>query len=207
MQSGVVLLQVLDEVFKGTVDWKKANKSPGTVFKQLENCGLAIETVRKQGIKMVGVEGRDIHAKTPKFVLTMCWQLWRAHIGDLLGKLNGTGKRPDDKDIIAWANAKVSSGGYDTRIKDFKDKSLADSKFLAHLLESVSKGSVDFDILTAGGSDEELKSNSEYLISVARKIGCTIFNLPEDITEVRPKMMMTLVSMVMLTDSNLGAKP
>ena len=34
-------------------------------------------------------------------------------------------------------------------------------------------------------TDEEKKMNATYIISVARKIGCTVFLLPEDIMEVR----------------------
>lgn len=39
-------------------------------------------------------------------------------------------------------------------------------------------------ILTAS-ADEDKKSNATYIISVARKLGCSIFLLPEDIMEVR----------------------
>lgn len=34
-------------------------------------------------------------------------------------------------------------------------------------------------------ADENKKSNATYIISVARKLGCSIFLLPEDIMEVR----------------------
>lgn len=33
-------------------------------------------------------------------------------------------------------------------------------------------------------SDEEKMMNATYIISIARKLGCSIFLLPEDITEV-----------------------
>lgn len=33
-------------------------------------------------------------------------------------------------------------------------------------------------------ADEDKKSNATYIISVARKLGCSIFLLPEDIIEV-----------------------
>lgn len=34
-------------------------------------------------------------------------------------------------------------------------------------------------------ADEEKKMNATYIISVARKLGCSVFLLPEDIMEVR----------------------
>ena len=33
-------------------------------------------------------------------------------------------------------------------------------------------------------ADEAKKMNATYIISIARKLGCSIFLLPEDITEV-----------------------
>lgn len=33
-------------------------------------------------------------------------------------------------------------------------------------------------------ADDEKKMNATYIISVARKLGCTVFLLPEDIMEV-----------------------
>jgi len=198
VQSGWPLLQILDRIFPDSVDFKQGNKNPATVFKRLENCCLAIETSRKVGLKLVGIEGKDIEAGTPKFVLALCWQIWKTHIGNMLAQVTGTGTRPQDKDIVKWANDKVRAAGYNLQIKDFKDKTLADGQYIAHLLASVRRTAVDFDVLSAGSTEEEQKSNSEYIISVARKIGCTIFNVPDDITEVRPKMLMVLVSMIML---------
>jgi len=118
----------------------------------------------------------------------------------MLAQVTGTGKRPDEKDIVKWANEKVAGAGFGTQIKDFKDKSLASGVFFSQLLSAVRKTAVDFELLNAGESEEDQKTNAEYLVSVARKIGCTVFNVPDDITEVRPKMLMVFASMVMLVD-------
>ncbi|PWA74847.1 dystrophin [Artemisia annua] len=45
--------------------------------------------------------------------------------------------------------------------------------------------------------DEEKKLNATYIISVARKLGCSIFLLPEDIMEVNQKMMLMLTASIM----------
>jgi hypothetical protein len=39
--------------------------------------------------------------------------------------------------------------------------------------------------------------NATYVISIARKLGCSIFLLPEDIIEVNQKMMLTLTASIM----------
>lgn len=44
------------------------------------------------------------------------------------------------------------------------------------------------------------KSNAKYAISVARKLGATIFLLPEDIVEVKPRMILTFIGSLMALD-------
>lgn len=41
-----------------------------------------------------------------------------------------------------------------------------------------------FFFLTSNNVEEEKKMNATYIISIARKLGCSIFLLPEDIIEV-----------------------
>lgn len=198
VQSGWALLQVLEKIFPHTVDFKRVTQHPRTVFKRLENCGVAVETCRKNGIELHALEGRNISDGEQTFVLAIFDKLYRAHIQNMLKR---GGKRPDEKDIVRWANNKVKEAGFDRQIKDFRDKSLADGVFLSQLLSSVRRSAIDFDQITPGSTDEEQMANAEYIINVARKIGCTIFNIPDDITEVNPKMTMILVSMIMLVDA------
>lgn len=42
----------------------------------------------------------------------------------------------------------------------------------------------EFNLFTFMVPEEEQKLNATYIISVARKLGCTVFLLPEDIMEV-----------------------
>lgn len=46
LSDGTIMLQVLDQIFKNSVNWKAAIKNPGTIYKRLENCNLAVETAR-----------------------------------------------------------------------------------------------------------------------------------------------------------------
>lgn len=43
-------------------------------------------------------------------------------------------------------------------------------------------------------------ANAKYAVSMARKIGGRVYALPEDITEVKPKMVMTLFACLMALD-------
>lgn len=43
-------------------------------------------------------------------------------------------------------------------------------------------------------------ANAKYAISMARKIGARVYALPEDIMEVKPKMVMTMFACLMALD-------
>lgn len=55
---------------------------------------------------------------------------------------------------------------------------------------------------------QEKLANAKYAISIARKIGARIYALPEDIAEVKQKMVMTVFACLMARDyiPNMGAK-
>jgi len=194
--DGTIMLQVLDQIFKGSVNWKAAIKNPGTIYKRLENCNLAVETARTAGLKLKGVSGENVANGDQIYVLAFIWQLWRAHLADLLLQAGGSDKKPDEKTILKWMNDLIEKSG--VKANSFKDKSLATSHAFLHLLTALQPDSVDWSMVTDGTTDEDMKSNAEYTISVARKIGCTIFTLPEDIVDVHPKQLMVLVAMMML---------
>ncbi|MFS7933243.1 putative CH domain superfamily, fimbrin/Plastin [Helianthus anomalus] len=48
---------------------------------------------------------------------------------------------------------------------------------------AVKKRVANWGLVTKGESEEDKKLNAAYIISVARKLGCSIFLLPEDILE------------------------
>lgn len=43
-------------------------------------------------------------------------------------------------------------------------------------------------------------ANARYAVSISRKIGARVFSLPEDIVEVKPKMIMTMFATLMILD-------
>ena len=61
----------------------------------------------------------------------------------------------------------------------------------------INNRSINWELVTAGETEEEREGNAKYVISVARKLGCCVFLTWEDITEVKPKMIMTFVASVM----------
>lgn len=46
---------------------------------------------------------------------------------------------------------------------------------------------------------QEKQENAKYALSVARKIGATTYALPDDLVEVKPKMVLTVFACLMAT--------
>jgi plastin-1 len=134
--------------------------------------------------------------------LALVWQLMRFHVVSILKSLSKDGKDVTEDDMIRWANNIVAEAGKQTRMQGFKDPSLRDSLFLIDLLAAVRPRTVNYDLVTSGVSDTDAIQNAKYAISVARKIGATIFLLPEDILEVKPKMLLTFVGSLMAVALN-----
>ena len=55
---------------------------------------------------------------------------------------------------------------------------------------------------SCNGSESDKLNNAKYAISVARKIGAQVFALPEDIVEVKQKMILTIYACLMAVGTN-----
>ncbi|AET01347.1 putative calponin domain-containing protein [Medicago truncatula] len=200
LRDGWILLETLEKVSAGIVNWKIANKPPIKMpFRKVENCNQVVKIGKQLKFSLVNVAGNDIVQGNKKLILAYLWQLMRYNILQLLKNLrfHARGKEITDADILEWANSKVSSRGSQSSMNSFKDKSLADGIFFLELLSSVQPRAVNWGLVTKGVTDEEKKMNASYIISIARKLGCSIFLLPEDITEVNQKMILTLTASIM----------
>ncbi|KAK3423889.1 hypothetical protein EUGRSUZ_F00638 [Eucalyptus grandis] len=200
VRNGCVLLEVLEKVSPGSVNWKQASKPPIKMpFRKVENCNQVIRIGKQLKFSLVNVAGNDFVSGNKKLILAFLWQLMRFSMLQLLKNLrfHSHGKEITDADILNWANEKVKSTGRTSQIESFKDKSLSNGIFFLELLSSVEPRVVNWNLVTKGESVEEKKLNATYIISVARKLGCSIFLLPEDIMEVNQKMMLTLAASIM----------
>jgi len=190
----------MDKIEPGVVTWSKVNtKKPLNKFKQVENCNYAILIGKQLKFSLVGVAGSDIQAANKKLTLALVWQMMRFYVLHFLKKMAKEGKEVNEDDIINWANQKVKGAGKNTKMDSFKDKSLANSLFILDLLWACQPDSINFDLVNGGSNDEEKMLNAQYAISCARKMGCSVFLLWEDVVEVQPKLMLTFFGAVMST--------
>ncbi|KAL2247011.1 UNVERIFIED_CONTAM: Fimbrin-5 [Sesamum indicum] len=200
VRTGWVLLEVLDKISPGSVNWKLATKPPIQMpFRKVENCNQVISLGKELNFSLVNVAGNDIVQGNKKLILAFLWQLMRFSMLQLLKNLrfHSQEKEITDADILNWANNKVKKSGRSSEMESFKDKSLSNGTFFLELLSAVEPRVVNWSLVTKGETDEDMKSNATYIISVARKLGCAIFLLPEDIMEVNQKMILTLTASIM----------
>ncbi|XP_039040403.1 fimbrin-3-like [Hibiscus syriacus] len=200
VRNGWVLLEVLDKVAPGSVNWKHATKPPIRFpFRKVENCNQVVMIGEMLRFSIVNLGGHDFVEGNKKLIVAFLWQLMRYNMLQVLKSLRARsrGKEITDSYIMTWANRKVKSTGRSRQIESFKDRSLSSGLFFLELLSSVEPRVVNWNLVTKGESDEEKRLNATYIISVARKIGCSIFLLPDDIMEVNQKMMLTLTASIM----------
>ena len=91
---------------------------------------------------------------------------------------------------MAWANAKVDDE--DSQIESMRDSTIRDSVFIMDLLNTIRPGVVNWELVHGIESPEDRLHNARYVLSVACKLGCHVYLLPEDIVEVNRKMVLTL---------------
>ncbi|CAG8232491.1 unnamed protein product [Penicillium nalgiovense] len=210
LRDGSILLQAYDKVIPGSVNWKHVNKPPASGgelmrFKAVENTNYSIELGKYNGFSLVGVQGADITDGQRTLTLGLVWQLMRRDITNTLSALaQRLGKREiTDTEMIRWANDMSSSGGKSSTIRSFKDKSIGSGIFLLDVLNGMKSSYVDYDLVTPGRTDEEAYANAKLSISIARKMGATIWLVPEDICQVRSRLVTTFIGSLMATHEKM----
>ncbi|KJZ77420.1 Fimbrin [Hirsutella minnesotensis 3608] len=206
LRDGTILLQAYDKVIKGSVNWRHVNKAPAhggemLKFKAVENTNYAIELGKQNGFSLVGIQGADITDGQRTLTLGLVWQLMRKDITLTLSSLaQKLGKREiTDSEMVRWANDMSRKGGRNSSIRSFKDPAIASGIFLLDVLNGMKSSYVDYDLVTPGQTDDDAYMNAKLSISIARKLGATIWLVPEDICQVRSRLVTTFIGSLMAT--------
>ncbi|XP_017574285.1 plastin-3 isoform X2 [Pygocentrus nattereri] len=202
LQDALVILQLYERI-KVPVDWNnKVNKPPypkiGANMKKLENCNYAVELGKTTAkFSLVGIGGQDLNDGNPTLTLALVWQLMRRYTLNVLEDL-GDGQKVNDDIIVNWVNKTLSGAGKSTKISSFKDKEISSSLPVLDLIDAIQPGSIHYDLVKTGSLSEQDKlENAKYAVSMARKIGARVYALPDDLVEVKPKMVMTVFACLM----------
>ena len=182
LRDGTILMQAFDKVIPGSVNFRHVNKPPvhgGEMsrFKAVENTNYAIELGKQNRFSLVGVQGADITDGQKTLTLGLVWQLMRRDIVNTLGALaQRMGKRDlTDSDMVKWANDMSRKGGKTSQIRSFKDPAIGTGVFLLDVLNGMKSNYVDYDLVTPGRTPDDAYANAKLSISIARKMGATIW--------------------------------
>ncbi|KAM5217821.1 plastin-3 isoform 3-T3 [Ctenodactylus gundi] len=201
LQDALVILQLYERI-KVPVDWSKVNKPPypklGANMKKLENCNYAVELGKHPAkFSLVGIGGQDLNDGNQTLTLALVWQLMRRYTLNVLEDL-GDGQKANDDIIVNWVNRTLSEAGKSTSIQNFKDKTISSSLAVVDLIDAIQPGCINYDLVKSGNLTEDDKhNNAKYAVSMARRIGARVYALPEDLVEVKPKMVMTVFACLM----------
>lgn len=214
LKDGTILLQAYDKVIPGSVNWRHVNKRPAhggelMRFKALENTNYAVELGKQNMFSLPGIQGADITDGQRTLTLGLVWQLMRKDIvSTLKGLAQRLGKREiSDADMVKWANDMSRRGaGGQSQIRSFKDSSLTNAIFLLDVLSGMKSSYVDYDLVAPGRNEEESYQNAKLAISIARKMGATIWLVPEDIVAVQSRLITTFIGSLMATYERMGGQ-
>ena len=204
LQNGVVIFQLYDIIRPGMINWKRVVKTFHKLrgmMDQIQNCNYAVELGRQLRFSLVGIQGKDIYDGNQTLTLALVWQLMRAYTLTILAQCTQSGDSlPADKDIVAWVNHKLQSSGKSSSIRSFQDPSISNAAVVLDLIDSIKPKVIDHALIKSGNSFEDKLANAKYAITCGRKIGAKIYALPEDIVEVKPKMVLTVFACLMARD-------
>ncbi|KAF5336359.1 hypothetical protein D9611_006595 [Ephemerocybe angulata] len=181
----------------------KPNQGQLSRFKCVENTNYVVDLGKQSGMHLVGIQGADIVDGRKTLVLGLVWQLMRLNIVQTLASLSKTsGGRPiSDTDLVKWANTTAQKGQPGVRpIRSFKDPSLTTGLFILDLLDAIRPGIVDPNLVIPvdeNGPYEDRRQNAKLAISIARKMGALIFIVPEDLVDIRPRLILTFIGSLM----------
>jgi len=192
-KDGILLLRTLEKIKPGVVNWKIVDKKPSNPFKQTVNCNEVIDASKKSNYHIVGIGGGDIRDGNKKYILAIVWQMMRAHSLQIIGNKS-------EEELITWGNDRVDD---ELKVKSLKDKKLGNSLYFINIMKSIEPRSINWDIVITDKDDDESKqNNAKYAISIARKLGATVFLVWEDIAEVKSKLLLTLLASLYEVGSN-----
>ncbi|KAG8982922.1 hypothetical protein FRB94_007692 [Tulasnella sp. JGI-2019a] len=222
LKTGIPILQTFDKVAPGAVVWRRVNKPKATPtspiaqtmdedeegplppqglsrFKAVENNNYVVELAKANKMHIVGIQGADIVDGKKTLVLGVVWQLMRMNILQTLASLNPNGRPPSDQDMLKWANDTAKqSHPQTTPLRSFKDPSITSGIFFLDLVDSMRPGIVDQSLVVNPATEyEDKRQNAKLAISIARKMNALIFLVPEDIVDVRPRLILTFVGSLM----------
>ncbi|KAK8886170.1 hypothetical protein M9Y10_041630 [Tritrichomonas musculus] len=204
LSNGVALVELAE-----MLTHKKANRSwdhnPKNNIGKVQNCDLALDMFEKDGVKLVGISGKDISDNNEKLILGLIWSLVLHYsIGSTTfddseenSKVNNSSKVKADSNaqnqLISWAVKRTENY---QNVKSFVPYDLA----MCALLDSYHPEKINFKSLNV----DDHAHNAQLATDVMKDLGITCFIYPEDLEKNGSKVdRMTLLTQLSVTKAVL----
>jgi hypothetical protein len=126
--------------------------------------------------------------------------------GRRLGQLAqlGSCKMSTQPNAVEGHSAVVGDAVVRPKIASFRDPVLQSGVVLLQLLHVLDPSAVDLAFVTPGLTPAQRQSNAKYALSVADKMGCSLFLVWEDLVDLQPRMVLVLLASLMYMDQTRG---
>eukprot|EP01100_Stratorugosa_tubuloviscum_P003947 TRINITY_DN1968_c0_g1_i1.p1 TRINITY_DN1968_c0_g1~~TRINITY_DN1968_c0_g1_i1.p1 ORF type:complete len:741 (+),score=451.97 TRINITY_DN1968_c0_g1_i1:146-2368(+) len=136
--DGIFLINLLEIISAKVIG--RYNKKPTIKPQKLENLLTALNFVKSQGIRLVGIGAEDIYDGNLKLILGLIWTLiLRFHIQ------RGNSEGSPKAELLEWVRSRVEP--YGLKPKNF-NMDWTDGRVLSALTDSLKPGVLDFKSLT-----------------------------------------------------------
>lgn len=212
LSNGVALIELAE-----ILTHKKASRAwiqnPKNSIGKVQNCDLALDMFSNDGVKLVGISGKDISDNNEKLIFGLIWSLILHYfIGTSINydryitettKVNNDSKENNGKtasnaqnELITWANERTSN--YEN-IQSFEPYDLS----MCALLDSYCPEKVNYKSLKV----ENHSQNAQKCVDVMNDLGIPCFIYPEDLEKSDNKVdRMTLLTQLAAAKTVLDAK-
>ncbi|KAK8888747.1 GTPase activator activity protein [Tritrichomonas musculus] len=183
LSNGVALVELAKMLTQKELE-RQWCSDPKRNIEMVQNCDLAIEMFEKDGVKLVGISGKDINDNNQKLILGLIWSLiLRYSISKSIdmepnsnSKSSNISKSKKDA-LLSWAIERTSNY---PNIKNFTPYDLS----LCALLDSYFPEKINYYSL----NPNETEHNSKLATQVMDELGIPVFVYPEDITNQECKV-------------------
>lgn len=186
LSDGVKLIELAEVLThkKATRLWEH---KPTLKVENVQNCDLALNMFSNDGVKLVGISGKDISDNNKKLILGLIWSLilhysvdHSANLDDIItSKINNLIKSESDprNELISWA---VNRTRNYNNVNDFQPYDLA----MCALLDSYYPDKIQFKSL----NPDDHQHNAKLAFDVMNELGIICYIYPEDLPKNENKV-------------------
>jgi filamin len=183
LEDGVILINLLEQISSKKIGI--INKKAKIRAQKLENTGAALQFLKSEGIKLVGIGPEDITDGKLKLILGLIWTIiLRYQIQKIGVNTGGTAK----SDLLAWVRKQIP----EYNINNFKDD-WRDGKALCALGDSLKPGIVDLTQMKNKSPLDNARTGTD---AAEKELGIPPILNPEDLVspDVDELSVMTYIS-------------